>query len=196
METKDKKYLISTYISFIAVIVSVITIFYSTYIFNKDFKLLNAFIAIFASVFGAFLFIFYKRITTQKYKSKIFISFAHEDYEFAAQIRKVLLNERFILNIDKENIKVGENIKQIILNEIKSSSIFIFLISKNSIKYQFVKNELEYAIENGKKILPVLIEKNVDIPEELKDIQFADFTENKEEAISKLIRALKHNLKE
>ncbi len=196
METKDKKYLISTYISFIAVIVSVITIFYSTYIFNKDFKLLNAFIAIFASVFGAFLFIFYKRITTQKYKSKIFISFAHEDYEFASQIRKVLLNERFILNIDKENIKVGENIKQIILNEIKSSSIFIFLISKNSIKYQFVKNELEYAIENGKKILPVLIEKNVDIPEELKDIQFADFTENKEEAISKLIRALKHNLKE
>jgi len=196
MEKKDKKYLISVYISFIAVFASIITVLYSTYMFKNKFELLSLVIATFASFIGALLFIFYKRITTQKYKSKIFISYASEDLEYAEQIRRALMNERFILNIDEKNIQVGENIKKVLSNEIKSSSIFIVLISQHSINSEFVKNEIKYAIENGKKILPVLIEKNINIPQELKDIKFADFTENKKEAINKLIRALKHNLKE
>jgi len=196
METKDKKYFISIYISFIAVIVTIVSVLYSTYMFKTNFELLSIFIAVFASFIGAVLFVFYKRITTRKFKSKIFISYANNDRDYADKIRRTLMNERFVLNIDEKNIQVGENIKNVISNEIKSSSIFIVLLSQNSIKSDFVNNEIKYAIENGKKILPVLIEKDVDIPTELMDIQFADFSENEKDAMSKLISALKNNLNE
>ena len=196
MDLKKKKYFISIYISFIAVIISVITVIWSTYSFKTDIKLFSVFVAVFASILGVFLSIFYKKLTTRKYRSKIYISFSQQDIEIAKKIRNTLINERFILNIDEKNIQIGENIKQVISSEIKSSSIFIVLLSQNSIKSEFLKYEIEYANKNNKKVLPVLLDKNITIPKELKDIKYADFTTNSKEAMSQLIKALKSNLAE
>lgn len=182
-------------ISFLAVIISIIAMIWSTYSFKIDIKFTSIFMVILAYFFGVLFFIVSKMLITRKYQSKIFISFSEQDSEIAQQIRRALINERFILNIDEKNIQVGENIKQAFISEIKSSSIFIVLISKYSINSNFVKLEIKHAIKNNKKVLPVLIDKNISIPNELKDLKYANFIENKKEALNELIIAVKNNLK-
>jgi len=188
-------YLISFIISFIAIIIAILSMLWSTYLFKIEIKFIYVIMAIFAALLGSLINIAFYKLTTKKYKSKIYISFSDKDSEIAQQIRRALIHERFILNIDEKNIQVGENIKQALTSEIKSSSIFIVLISKYSINSDFVKLEIQHAIKNNKIILPVLIDKNISIPSELKDLKYANFIKNQKEALNELIIAVKNNLK-
>ena len=194
---KNKKYtLLTTYISFIAIIVTFLSVIWSSFDLKTDLKLTTALLGIVASIFGALLSVFYKRVTTKKNRSKIFISYSFKDNDYANKIRKELHSERFILNIDENNILVGENIKDTLNKELDSSSIVIVLISKNSSNSEFTQYEIERAIKKGKKVLPILIDKEAKIPEILKNIQYADLTQDIEIGLNKLIKSLKHNLDE
>lgn len=184
------------YISFIAVLVSIITILLSTIFTKNDLKFTSLILGIIASVFGAFLAMFYKKITTQRFKGKIYLSFAAQDRKVADFIRERLISKNFTLNIDEKNIPIGENIKSVIEKDLNSASIFIVLISTASIESDWVKYEIETALKNNRKILPVLIEDGVKIPEVLRYIKYADFTSDKYKSLNELIKALDINLRD
>lgn len=190
----DKRQLISIYISFVAVMASVLTIVYSTYAVKSDLGLTTIVTAITASAIGVALSILYKRLTSRKYKSKIFISHSIADKEFADLIRDKLQNERFILNIDESNILVGQNVKDVINKELDTSSIVITILSKNSEQSDFVNYEIKTAIDKGKKILPVVIDEGVQIPNLIKGIKFADLRSDKRKGLNNLIKSLDYYL--
>ena len=186
---------ISKYFSFVAVIITVVTVIWTSNLWKTDFfEISSVLISIIAALLGIILSVTFLRLTTRKYKSKIFISYSFNDNEIAELIRKRLREERFLLNIDEKNILVGENIKKTINKELEASSIVIILISKESSKSKFVEYEIRNSLELGKKILPVLIDKEATIPDTLKDIKYADLSNDKNKGIDQLVKSLRYNL--
>lgn len=190
------KYLqiIITSSSFIAVSASLISIVVGVHEFKNDLKINTILLATISALAGAFLSIFLKIISTRKNKSKIFISHSFLDNEIVDLIRNKLRSERFILNIDERNILIGENIKDSINKELDSSSIVIVILSKNSSKSEFVNYEIEKALEDGKKILPVIIDKDVTVPKSLSNIKYADLSDNKNKGLENIVKAIEYNL--
>ncbi|MBD3339989.1 MAG: TIR domain-containing protein [Candidatus Lokiarchaeota archaeon] len=103
---------------------------------------------------------------SKRKKSKIFLSYAHEDIGMAKRIYQDLIN--FGLNIwfDTESLEVGQLWENAILDAIEESDYFIAFLSSNSItKKGYVQKELKTALnvvdllpEDKIYILPVRID--------------------------------------
>ena len=89
--------------------------------------------------------------------SHIFISYSHKNKEIAEKIAQALSKENLDIWIDWDDIPKGEEWWKEIQNGIEGADVFIFLASPISIKSEVCKDEIEYAVENGKRILPVVI---------------------------------------
>ena len=181
---------IETVISFIAVLISITAIIIATKTYNSDIKLSYIIIGIGASFVGVVISLFIKKLFTPKSKDKVYISYSDSDKNIAESIRRRLMHRQFILNIDHSNISIGDNIDKIITKEIEDSSIIIILLSKNSENSFFVKNEIKLATRKKKKILPVKIDPDAKIPNELKNIRFADYSSNSTEALNDIMKAV------
>ena len=57
----------------------------------------------------------------------------------------------------------GEKWWKRILQEIDRCEVFVFLISNRSLQSKACEAELRYAIEQGKKLLPVMIHRNANL---------------------------------
>ncbi len=68
---------------------------------------------------------------------------------------------------------------------LESCSTFVVLISKASINSNNVMDEVSYALEENKKVIPILLEQ-CDLPFRLRRIQFIDLTQNPEKGMSLL----------
>ncbi len=99
-------------------------------------------------------------------KNTIFISYSHLDQDVCSKINSVLTkHEEFSVWYDK-GLVPGEIYRRKIASVIRDSSYFIILLSNNSVKSDWVIDEVEYAKKFRKRILPIWIE-NVDIPDDL-----------------------------
>ncbi len=109
-------------------------------------------------------------------KQKIFISY---DYDNDKDYKNLLLawdkNKIFDFNFTDESADVSINshdvsvIERAISAKIKQSDIFLCLIGKYAQQSDWIKWEIEKAIELGKKVVAVKIEKNHISPDEIKN---------------------------
>jgi len=75
---------------------------------------------------------------------KIFISYATEDKDVAEQIHFALEDAGYETFFDREHIKPSEAFRNRIIDEIKQSDIFVFVISYDSVKAgKFTLEEVE-----------------------------------------------------
>ena len=89
---------------------------------------------------------------------RIFISFNRQDREKAFKINKQIESALGAKCwIDFEDIASGDFVQQI-LHAIEESYIIVCFYSKNSEDSQWQRRELEYAIQNNKTIIPLLID--------------------------------------
>ena len=89
---------------------------------------------------------------------RLFISFNRQDREKVFKIKKQIesaLGEKCWM--DLEDIERGDFAQQI-LHAIEESYIILFFYSKNSENSQWQRRELEFAIQNNKTIIPLLID--------------------------------------
>ena len=93
--------------------------------------------------------------------SHIFISYSRKDLEFAQQIVDALAANNLDTWVDWKSIPKGEDWWEHIQSGIEEADAFIFLISPDSIASKVCSDEIDHAIKNGKRILPVVIH---DIP--------------------------------
>lgn len=92
---------------------------------------------------------------------RLFISYNRQDQEKVFKIKKQIesaLGEKCWM--DLEDIRSGDFAQQI-LQAIEESYIILFFYSKYSESSQYQRRELEFAIQNNKTIIPLLID---DIP--------------------------------
>ena len=90
---------------------------------------------------------------------KIFISYCRKDLTKAKQIKKEV--ERATSTrcwMDLEGIGSGSQFEDIIISAIDKVNVVLFLLSENSMQSKWTKDEVRYAYETGKKVVPVNID--------------------------------------
>jgi len=97
--------------------------------------------------------------------SSIFISYSRKDIEFARRVVDALAENDLDTWIDWQSIPKGEDWKQEIDRGIEAAETFIFLMSPDSAKSEICNLEIAHALENNKRIIPIVI----------RDINLQDF---------------------
>ncbi len=125
---------------------------------------------------------------------KAFISYSHADREIAKRITDTLRKEGINVWFDRYEILVNDSLIQKIFQEgLAEADAFIVILSKDSINSKWVQHELDTAmikrIEGATRVIPVLIDK-VDIPEPLKPIKYIDLSQDFDDTIRELQKAI------
>jgi len=89
--------------------------------------------------------------------SNIFISYSHEDLNSAQKIVDALAEHNLDTWIDWKSIPKGEDWWEHIQNGIQEANVFLFIVSPDSASSDVCNDEINHAVANGKRILPVVI---------------------------------------
>jgi WD40 repeat protein len=90
--------------------------------------------------------------------SDVFISYSRKDIAFARLIRESLQASQIDTWIDWERIPVGERWWDEICQAIENANVFMFIISKNSVGSSVCKDEINHALKNNKRIIPIIVD--------------------------------------
>ena len=135
---------------------------------------------------------------SQNLLSQVFLAAADEDEVIKEKIRKTLMRESITVWTNKTDIKTGTGFEKAINQGIEGADNFVYLISLDSLQSEYCQQELNQALANNKRIIPLLVAETDFklIPLELKKLQFIDFTQSENEAeyrfsTDKLLQELK-----
>jgi TIR domain len=131
-------------------------------------------------------------------RRKIFISYNHQDSDFATKIALALASDSQIdVFIDKWCMGVGDSILDKIELGIDESAYLIAILSESSVQSSWVRTELKYAFHKEQEmnrafILPLVIDK-CKKPISVVDKVYIDFQQEEEYSnnIQKLINSIK-----
>lgn len=122
-----------------------------------------------------------------------FISYSRADSEFALELAKELRSSGFYIWLDQLDIPTGSRWDDEVEKALLECNIFMVILTPDSIASNNVKDEIGYAIDSNKRILPVLLE-NAVLPFRLRRFQYVDFTKKSNddgiEAAKQLLRKL------
>jgi len=90
--------------------------------------------------------------------SDVFISYSRKDIAFARLIREALQQSQIDTWIDWERIPIGERWWQEICEAIQNANVFMLIISQNSIGSKVCKEEIDQAMQNHKRIIPIVVD--------------------------------------
>ncbi len=104
-----------------------------------------------------------------------FISYSRVNKDFALKLAKELRSAGFDIWLDQLDIPTGARWDDALEDALDACKIFMVILTPASISSENVKDEIGYAIDHGKRILPVLLE-DTKIPLRLRRFQWVDFT--------------------
>lgn len=119
-----------------------------------------------------------------------FVSYSRADEAFALKLAEQLLAEGVSLWIDQINILPGNRWDRAIEEALESSQGLLVLLSSTSVESDNVMDEVSYALEQGKQVIPVLFE-TCEIPFRLRRLQYIDLTTDFEKGLAVLVKNLK-----
>ena len=96
----------------------------------------------------------------------IFISYSHKDNDRVHPFIKALQNKQYNVWFD-EGIHYGDDWRKSIAEAISNASLFIYMISENSLKSKHCSNEVAFADENDIPFINILME-DIELPNEFK----------------------------
>ena len=123
----------------------------------------------------------------------IFISYSHNDKDFAEKLCTNLVLHKKRIWIDRWELSVGDSIINKIQEAIQSSGALLIILSKSSIQSEWCKKELTSGLtreleEKKVFVLPVLLD-DCDIPLFLRDKKYADFRKDFDEGFNGILEA-------
>jgi hypothetical protein len=113
-------------------------------------------------------------MTTNKQRIT-FISYSRVNKDFALKLARELKSEGFPIWLDLLDIPAGARWDDEIEWALHECGIFMVILTPASIASENAKDEIGYAIDHGKRILPILLEE-CEIPLRLRRFQYVDFT--------------------
>jgi hypothetical protein len=105
-----------------------------------------------------------------------FISYSRVNKQFAIRLASELKSAGFCIWLDMFDIPTGARWDEAVEKALSSSQIFLFIMTPDSVTSENAKDEVGYAIDHGKHILPVLLEP-CQIPLRVHRLQYVDFTQ-------------------
>lgn len=106
---------------------------------------------------------------------KTFLSYSRANKDFAIKLAKELKAEGFHVWLDQLDIPAGARWDREVEKALEECEIFMIILTKASIDSENVLDEIGYAVDNGKRFLPVMLE-NCNVPLRLRRFQYVDFT--------------------
>jgi len=126
--------------------------------------------------------------------AKIFISYSRKDIDFAKQLTAELQNSDLDFWIDWEGIPPTVDWWREIEKGIEEADVFIFLISPDSAKSKICGQEIDTAVKNGKRIIPIVVREIEweDTPPQLGHLNYIFFSreDDFDTAVKKLLTAI------
>lgn len=122
-------------------------------------------------------------------ESKAFFSYSRLDAEFALKLAKDLRNAGASVWLDQLDISPGSHWDVAIQKAVGSSSSLLVVLSPHSVESENVMDEVSYAIEEKKLVIPVLYRK-CDIPFRLRRVQYIDVQTDYEGGLQKILTQL------
>ena len=120
---------------------------------------------------------------------KIFLSYPHKDVDKAKQLENFLLSGGHVVWTDDQLIK-GQAWLDQLEAQIKDADAIALGLTPNWVASPYCNWEFITAVENGKKVILVLLEKT-DLPERLRRYQYADLSDGFDDAkVQKLLNDL------
>lgn len=120
---------------------------------------------------------------------KYFFGYARGDTEFVLKLAKELRAVGANLWLDQLDILGGQRWDRAVEEALKTCQGMIAVLSPESLASDNVMDEVSYALEEGKLVVPVLL-RSCDIPFRLRRVQHVDFTADYDAGFLQLIRAL------
>ena len=123
-----------------------------------------------------------------------FLSYAHEDKDFAERIARELRKDGIDVWIDRWEMKAGDSlIQKIFVEGLSKCDLFLVLLSCASTKSKWVKEELDFAIikkiEGVTPIIP-LIKEPYEIPPPLRSLPWVDLSEDFDTGIRRVVKSI------
>lgn len=118
-----------------------------------------------------------------------FFSYARVDTPFVLKLAKDLRDAGAELWLDQLDIKPGSHWDSAIEKALGSANRIIVVLSKDSVASNNVMDEVSFALENGKTVIPVLLNECAP-PFRLKRLQRIDFTQDYHTGLNYLLEAL------
>lgn len=115
--------------------------------------------------------------------SNIFISYSRNDLDIAEKIVSVLAESKLDTWIDWKSIPKGEKFEHEIYQGIEGATVFLFLISPNSVQSEWCQKEISHALRNKKRIIPILIKDTdgISIPTGISERNWIHCRENRDD---------------
>lgn len=123
---------------------------------------------------------------------KTFFSYSRDDSEFVLKLATDLRTAGIDIWLDQLDIIAGKRWDAEIEKALEGAETMMVVLSPTSVASNNVMDEVSYALEEGKRVIPILIS-DCEIPFRVKRLQRIDFTGDYESALKKLVNAL--NLK-
>src|SRR5439155_18000547 len=121
--------------------------------------------------------------------AKAFFSYARVDSEFVLRLATELRSAGACLWLDQLDISAGDRWDSSVESALKSCSYMVVALSPASTASQNVLDEISFALEKNKKIIPIVY-RTCDIPFRLKRLQYIDFSVDYRAAFTSLLVAL------
>lgn len=94
-----------------------------------------------------------------EFSKPIFVSYSRLDKDLVFPFVKRIEQElNTICWIDSEGIESGSQFEEVIVNAIEESEVVLFMLSDSSINSKWTKREVLYAEDEGKRIVPIVVD--------------------------------------
>lgn len=118
----------------------------------------------------------------------VFLSYARSDADFALQLARDLKAAGVAAWIDQIDIPPGDRWDEAIEKALSRSECVVLVLSRASVQSANVMDEASFALEEQKRVLPVMVEE-CPVPMRLRRLQFIDFSSKHQEALVRLLDA-------
>jgi hypothetical protein len=118
-----------------------------------------------------------------------FFSYSHEDLEFALRLSKDLRKAGANVWMDELDIKAGARWDIEVQNALATCPRTLVVLSPSSVKSEHVLNEIDFALDKLKPVIPVLY-RHCEKPLRLRRVQHIDFRQDYARGLKALLEAL------
>jgi TIR domain len=122
-----------------------------------------------------------------------FLSYSRDDREFAFRLAEDLKTTGARVWLDQRNITPGERWDRAIEDALLNCTCLIVVLSPSSVRSVNVLDEVSFALEKEKQIVPVLY-RDCAIPLRIRRVQYLDFRTDYTHGLTGLVAALRQSL--
>ena len=129
--------------------------------------------------------------------SHVFISYSRQDTEFVRQLHRAFERDGRKAWVDWEDIQRSEKWMEAIHTAIDEAEAFLFVISPESVASEICGRELEYAVGQNKRLIPILHrEPDLEVPPKLAEVNyiFARSSDSFDIAYNEIVEAIDTDL--